>query len=189
MAERNERYHGRKRGIVEDMKSNAQSASLWRGDKIAGADEPDAAQLTRLIAAYAPHDGSFELRIPGVHVSRASRTNEECVHALRLPCLSIIARGAKTVIVGEKVYEYDPSRMLVYSVTAGRSPSHASQPFRTLPCAEAGPRTAEDCRVGFESVSPRAAPGTGKERGLHHSCRRENCQRGGQINGMSRAAR
>ncbi len=38
------------------------------------------------------------------------------MHALRLPCLSIIAQGAKTVIVGEKVYEYDASRMLVYSV-------------------------------------------------------------------------
>jgi AraC-like DNA-binding protein len=97
------------------MKNNAKSATVWR-DKNAGGDEPEAAELARLIAAYAPHDGVFELRIAGVHVSRASRTNEECVHALRLPCLSIIAQGAKTVIVGEKVYEYDASRMLVYSV-------------------------------------------------------------------------
>jgi AraC-like DNA-binding protein len=105
----------RKRGIFEEMKNNAKSATVWR-DKNAGGDEPEAAELARLIAAYAPHDGVFELRIAGVHVSRASRTNEECVHALRLPCLSIIAQGAKTVIVGEKVYEYDASRMLVYSV-------------------------------------------------------------------------
>jgi AraC-like DNA-binding protein len=108
---------GSKRGILEGMRTNGKTASLWRGDKIAGRNEPDTAELTRLIAAYAPHDGSFELRIPGLHVSRASRANSECVHALRLPCLSIIARGAKTVIVGEeKVYEYDPTRMLVYSV-------------------------------------------------------------------------
>jgi AraC-like DNA-binding protein len=105
----------RKRGIFDEMKNNAKSATVWR-DKNAGGDEPEAAELARLIAAYAPHDGVFELRIAGVHVSRASRTNEECVHALRLPCLSIIAQGAKTVIVGEKVYEYDASRMLVYSV-------------------------------------------------------------------------
>jgi len=72
--------------------------------------------LARLIAAYAPHDGSFELRIPGLTVSRASRTNTECAHALRLPSLCFIAQGAKTVIVGEEVYEYDPSRMLVFSV-------------------------------------------------------------------------
>jgi len=38
------------------------------------------------------------------------------VHTLRLPCLSIIAQGAKTIVVGQEVYEYDPSRMLVYSV-------------------------------------------------------------------------
>ena len=30
--------------------------------------------------------------------------------------LCFIAQGAKTVIVGEEVYEYDPSRMLVFSV-------------------------------------------------------------------------
>jgi AraC-like DNA-binding protein len=106
-----------KRGILEGVKTSGNSAFSRRANKLAGANEPDTAELARLIAAYAPHDGSFELRIPGVHASRASRTNEECVHALRLPCLSIIARGAKTVIVGEeKVFEYDPTRMLVYSV-------------------------------------------------------------------------
>jgi AraC-like DNA-binding protein len=72
--------------------------------------------LARLIAAYAPHDGSFELRVPGLSASRSSRTNAECVHALRLPSLCIIAQGAKTVIVGQEVYEYDASRMLVFSV-------------------------------------------------------------------------
>ncbi len=81
-----------------------------------GSDAPDTADLARLIAAYAPHDGSFDLRIPGLCASRFSRINRECVHALRLPCLSIIAQGAKTVIVGQEVYEYDPARMLVYSV-------------------------------------------------------------------------
>lgn len=74
------------------------------------------AKLSILIRAYAPHDGTFALRIPGLHASRYSRINKECVHDLRLPCLSIIAQGAKTVIVAQQVYEYDPSRMLVYSV-------------------------------------------------------------------------
>jgi AraC-like DNA-binding protein len=78
--------------------------------------EPDASTLARLIAAYAPHDGSFELRIPGLHASRFSRTNRECVHALRVPSLCIVAQGAKTTIVGDKVYEYDASRMIVFSV-------------------------------------------------------------------------
>src|SRR5208337_1009249 len=78
--------------------------------------EPDLEKLARLIAAYAPHDGSFELRTPGLHAIRFSRVNKECVHALRVPSLCIVAQGAKTVIVGDEVYEYDSSRMIVFSV-------------------------------------------------------------------------
>jgi AraC-like DNA-binding protein len=78
--------------------------------------EPELADLACLIAAYAPHDGSFELRIPGVHASRFSRVNTECVHALRVPSLCIVAQGSKTTIVGNKVYQYDASRMIVFSV-------------------------------------------------------------------------
>ena len=77
---------------------------------------PKVAKLASLIGAYAPHDGSFAMRVPGLYANRISRINPECVHALRLPCLSIIAQGAKTVIVGQEIYEYDPTRMLVYSV-------------------------------------------------------------------------
>ena len=98
------------------MKINGKTASPRRADKVATSNEPDTAKLARLIAAYAPHDGSFELRIPGLCASRFSRTNLDCAHALRLPSLCIIAQGAKTVIVGQEVYEYDPSRMLVFSV-------------------------------------------------------------------------
>jgi len=98
------------------VRINGKTASPRREDKIAAPKEPDTAQLARCIAAYAPHDGSFELRIPGLHASRSSRTNTECVHAIRLPSLCIIAQGAKTVIVGEEVYEYDASRMIVFSV-------------------------------------------------------------------------
>jgi AraC-like DNA-binding protein len=116
MAQCNERHHDRKRGILEGMKINGKAASQWRGNKIAGANEPNTAQLARCIAAYAPHDGSFDLRIRGLCASRFSRTNSECAHVLRLPSLCIIAQGAKNVIVGQEVYEYDPSRMLVFSV-------------------------------------------------------------------------
>ena len=98
------------------MKTNGKIASPRRVDRATGSNEPELATLARSIAAYAPHDGSFELRIPGLAASRASRTNADCVHALRLPCLCIIAQGAKTVIVGQEVYEYDASRMLVFSV-------------------------------------------------------------------------
>jgi AraC-like DNA-binding protein len=98
------------------LKINGKTASPQRADKLAGSNEPDTAKLARCIAAYAPHDGSFDLRISGLCASRFSRTNTECAHALRLPSLCIVAQGAKTVIVGQEVYEYDPSRMLVFSV-------------------------------------------------------------------------
>jgi AraC-like DNA-binding protein len=77
---------------------------------------PGLEKLARLISAYAPHDGSFDLAIPGVHAGRFSRINKECAHVLRVPSLCIVAQGAKTVIVGDEVYEYDSSRMIVFSV-------------------------------------------------------------------------
>jgi AraC-like DNA-binding protein len=94
------------------------------------------AKLAHLITAYAPYDGSFELRIPGLYASRFSRTNKACVHGLRLPCLSIIAQGAKTVIVGQEVFEYNPTRMLVYSVAlpvaAQITKASQSEPYLAL---------------------------------------------------------
>jgi hypothetical protein len=55
---------------------------LMQADTISGASEPDMVKLTNLISAYAPHDGCFELRIPGVHAIRRSRTDKELVHAV-----------------------------------------------------------------------------------------------------------
>jgi AraC-like DNA-binding protein len=98
------------------LKINGKTASPRGADKVAGSNEPDTAKLARRIAAYAPHDGTFELRIPGLYASRFSRINSECAHVLRSPSLCIIAQGVKTVIVGQEVYEYDASRMLVFSV-------------------------------------------------------------------------
>jgi len=74
------------------------------------------AMLARLISAYAPHDGSFQLRIPGLHASRLTHANTQCFHTLRVPSLCLIAQGAKTVILGKDIFEYDMSRMLVFSV-------------------------------------------------------------------------
>jgi AraC-like DNA-binding protein len=118
------------------LKINGKTASPRRADKVAGSNESDTAKLARCIAAYAPHDGTFELRIPGLYASRFSRINTECAHVLRLPSLCIIAQGAKTVIVGQEVYEYDASRMLVFSVAlpiaAQITQASHSQPYLGL---------------------------------------------------------
>ena len=118
------------------MRTNGKMAATQLAYAPAGSEEPDTAKLARLIAAYAPHDGSFAMRVPGLYASRFSRINGECVHALRMPCLSIIAQGVKTVIVAEEVYEYDPSRMLVYSVAlpvaAQVTQASHSEPYLSL---------------------------------------------------------
>lgn len=125
-----------KPGMLETMKAGAKVAVSGRKAKEPEAYESETAELCRLIASYAPHDGTFPLRIPGVYASRYSRVDKKGVHALRLPCLSIIAQGAKSVVVGQEVYEYDPSRMLVYSVAlpVAAQITHASpsEPYLAL---------------------------------------------------------
>ena len=98
------------------MKTNGKMALSRRKEKVARSSQPDAGKLARRIAAYAPHDGVFDLSVPGLHASRYSQIHADCVHALHLPALCIIVQGAKSVIVGEEVYEYDTTRMLVFSV-------------------------------------------------------------------------
>src|SRR5262245_19487378 len=76
----------------------------------------DVATLARLIGTYAPHDGRFPLPIPGVYAIRASRPYTELVHTSWQPGLCIVAQGEKRVMLGQHVYEYDESRILVASV-------------------------------------------------------------------------
>ena len=123
-------------GILEAVKTNGKVTSLRQVEKGAGPNAADPGKLARLIAAYAPHDGSFEMRIPGVFASRFSRVNNECVHALRVSSLCIVAQGAKTVIVGDELFEYDASRMIVFSVAlpvaAQITKASASEPYLGL---------------------------------------------------------
>lgn len=98
------------------MKNSAKVLSLRRASNSPAPNQPETVQLARRIAAYAPHDGTFDLRIPGLHVSRFSQINKNCVYALHLPALCVIAQGAKTVILGHELFEYDSSRMLMSSV-------------------------------------------------------------------------
>ena len=125
-----------KRSILEFVKSNGRDGSLRRTESIAGENAPDTKKLARLLAAHAPHDGSFDMRIPGLMVSRLSSVNKECVHALRVSSLCIVAQGAKTVIVGDEVYEYDASQMIVFSVAlpvaAQVTQATPAQPYLSL---------------------------------------------------------
>ncbi len=90
--------------------------SKHRGDTAADSRPSELAQLASVIKAYAPHDGCFDLRVPGVHAIRRSRIYTQLVHGVQQSAVCIVAQGAKSVMVGRDVYEYDPSRMIVFSV-------------------------------------------------------------------------
>ena len=81
----------------------------------AAPDDLQMEKLTQLLAAHAPYDGRFELRIPGVYAIRSTRTTE-LLHTTHDPALCIVAQGAKRMVLGQEVYDYDASRMLVVSV-------------------------------------------------------------------------
>jgi len=93
----------------------ATATPVWEGSH-EESSAPDVATLARLIGAYAPHDGRFALRVPGVYAIHASRTYTELVHVSWQPGLCIVAQGAKRVMLGQQVYEYDESRVLVSAV-------------------------------------------------------------------------
>jgi len=82
-------------------------------------EEPRAESLARLaglLAAHAPYDGSFPLRVPGVHAIRRSTVSRDMVRATVSPALCVVAQGAKIVVLGREVFAYDSSRMIAYSV-------------------------------------------------------------------------
>ena len=73
-------------------------------------------RLANLLASYTPHDGAFQLRLPGTWAVRVSRTASEASYATLGPALCVAAQGAKVVMLGREVIEYDPSHLLVFAV-------------------------------------------------------------------------
>ena len=73
-------------------------------------------RLANRIAAYAPYDGAFQLRLPGTYAIRLSRMTSEASYATLGPALCVAAQGAKVVMLGRDVLEYDPAHLLVFAV-------------------------------------------------------------------------
>ena len=73
-------------------------------------------RLANRLAVCAPHDGAFQLRLPGTWAIRLSRTTNEASYATLGPALCVAAQGAKVVMLGSDVLEYDPAHMLVFAV-------------------------------------------------------------------------
>ena len=96
----------------------------------------ESTRLAELIRAHAPYDGHFNLRLPGLELIRASHTSHELIHGVARPGLCIVAQGAKKVFLGSEVFDYDATRILVYSVDvpiSGRiTRATAEEPFLCL---------------------------------------------------------
>ena len=96
----------------------------------------DAADLARLISTHAPYDGEFRLRHPGVYAIKMSRPTPEAAHGLQQPAACIVASGAKKVMIGQGVYEYQGGDVAVYAVdlplTWQITRATESEPYLTL---------------------------------------------------------
>lgn len=73
-------------------------------------------RLANLLASYTPHDGAFQLRLPGTWAIRLSRMTTEASYATLGPALCVAAQGAKVVMLGRDVLEYDPAHLLVLAM-------------------------------------------------------------------------
>ncbi|GGJ42965.1 AraC family transcriptional regulator [Deinococcus roseus] len=76
----------------------------------------DLKTLAQLILLHAPYDSEFQLPLPGVKVTRASRINNDLYHVVYQPKVCIVAQGSKSVFLGSEVFTYDPLHMLGVSV-------------------------------------------------------------------------
>lgn len=124
-------------------------------------------RLANLLSVYAPHDGVFQLRLPGTYAVRRSQTTSEPVHGRFGPALCVVAQGAKVVMLGREVIEYDPSRMLVFAIDLPISGQviRASRrdPFLGFVLSLDPPRVAELAA----RVYPRGVPRPSDDRGLY----------------------
>jgi AraC-like DNA-binding protein len=75
----------------------------------------DLAELAAVIDRTISRDGIQATPVPRLSLIRVSRPSEP-VHVLHEPAFCLIARGAKEVIVGERMYAYGPGEFLVVSV-------------------------------------------------------------------------
>jgi AraC-like DNA-binding protein len=122
--------------------------------------------LATLLAAHAPYDGVFELRLPGLCVVRRSRPDREMVRATVPPAFCVVAQGAKIVMLGSEVFSYDASRMFAYAVDlpiAGQVVrASAREPFLALVLRLDPYRIAELTLKAF----PHGVPSSHESRGI-----------------------
>jgi AraC-like DNA-binding protein len=124
-------------------------------------------RLAALLASYAPHDGAFQLRLPGTYAIRLSRTTTESSYATLGPALCVAAQGAKVIMLGRELLEYDPAHLLVLAVDLPIS-SQVTRASRKDPylgfTMELDPARVSELAA---RVYPRGIPKSSDNRGLY----------------------
>lgn len=88
----------------------------WKPDLPSPPQKAQLHALAALLQTYAPTEGRFDLGRHGVSAIRLSHKTHELIHAIQRPALCLVAQGAKRVLLGQRVYDYDVSHMLIFSV-------------------------------------------------------------------------
>ncbi|ABS64622.1 AraC-type transcriptional regulator domain protein [Parvibaculum lavamentivorans DS-1] len=71
-------------------------------------------ELASLIDRYAPEHGSAPTALPRLHLARMEKPTDP-MHILQEPALCIAAQGRKQMILGDRLYSYEPSHYLLVS--------------------------------------------------------------------------
>lgn len=115
-------------------------------------------RLAKLISRCAPHDGLFDL-CPGVRLLRESSVDAHPARNISQPGMCIVAQGAKRVVLGDDVFEYDNSRMVVYStevpISASIIRASEDEPYLCLIVDMAPNKLAELSARAFPNGLPR----------------------------------
>ena len=104
----------RSAGSVEEIRRSA--AGTGDHANLAGPGPLKLRRLANLLASYTPHDGAFQLRLPKTYAIRLSEMTTEASYATLGPALCVAAQGAKAIMLGREVLEYDPTHLLVFAV-------------------------------------------------------------------------
>ena len=106
-----ERRHARR---ADERRTGARLAS--EDTKLVSPSGLALRRLATLLGSYTPHDGAFQLRVPGTWAIRLSRLTTEASYATLGPALCVAAQGSKAIMLGREVLEYDPAHLLVFAV-------------------------------------------------------------------------
>ncbi len=147
--------------------SDVEALDRASADRPVTPDSASVRELAQVIERFAPYDGRFELRHPGVFALRWSRPSHEPVHVTQRPALCVVAQGGKLTMLGNETFAYDASRMLVFSVdlpvSAQVTTASAKAPYLGFKLEFDPHRVAELA----ERVYPGGSPTPASARGLY----------------------